>query len=96
MSVYQPLGEIGQVDSRSTLGSILKLLLSIAGGNFPIFVVMFPKKVEQEQVDLLALQETTQWLWLSMLGNLRIHLLSINGSRGYKNGTNERLLTQII
>ena len=40
MSVYLPLG---------TLGSILKLLLVVAGGNFPIFVVMFPKKVEQEQ-----------------------------------------------
>ena len=30
--------------------NILKLLLAIEGGNFPIFVVMFPKKVEQEQV----------------------------------------------
>ena len=38
------------VESRLTLGSILKLLLVVAGGNFPIFVVMFPKKVEQEQV----------------------------------------------
>ena len=50
MSVYWPLGGIGWVESRLTLGSILKLLLAIAGGNFPIFVVMFPKKVEQEQV----------------------------------------------
>ena len=33
-----------------TLGSILKLLLAVAGVNFPIFVVMFPKKMEQEQV----------------------------------------------
>ena len=47
---YLPLGEIGWVESRLTLGSILKLLLVVAGGNFPIFVVMFPKKVEQEQV----------------------------------------------
>ena len=31
-------------------GNILKLLLVVAGGNFPIFVVMFPKKVEEEQV----------------------------------------------
>ena len=47
---YWPLGGIGWVESRLTLGSILKLLLAVAGGNFPIFVVMFPKKVEQEQV----------------------------------------------
>ena len=32
--------------------------------------------------EVLALQETTQWLWLSMLGKLEIHLLSINGPRG--------------
>ena len=37
-------------ESRLTLGNILKLLLAVAGGNFPIFVVMFPKKVEQEKV----------------------------------------------
>ena len=48
MSVYWPLGGIGWVESRLTLGSILKLLLVVAGGNFPI--VMFPKKVEQEKV----------------------------------------------
>ena len=33
-----------------TLGNILKLLLVIAGGNLPIFVVMFPTKVEHKQV----------------------------------------------
>ena len=33
-----------------TLGNILKLLLAVVGGNFPIIVVMFPKKVEQKQV----------------------------------------------
>ena len=50
MSVYWPLSGIGWVESRLTLGSILKLLLDIVGGNFPIFLVMFPKKVEQAQV----------------------------------------------
>ena len=50
MSVYWPLGGIGWVESRLTLRNILKLLLDVAGGNFPVFVVMFPKKVEQEQV----------------------------------------------
>ena len=50
MRIYWPLGGIGQVESRLTLGSILKLFLAIAGGNFPIFVVTFPKKEEQEQV----------------------------------------------
>ena len=50
MSVYWPLGGIGWVESRLTLRSILKLLLDVVGGNFPVFVVMFPKKVEQEQV----------------------------------------------
>ena len=50
MSVYSILGGIGWVESILTLGSILKILLAVAGGNFPIFVVMFPKKVEQEQV----------------------------------------------
>ena len=48
MSVYWPLGGIDRVESILTLGSILKLLLAVAGGNFFIFVVMFPKKVEQE------------------------------------------------
>ena len=50
MSVYWSLGGIGWVESRLTLASILKLLLVVVGGNFPICVVMFPKKVEQEQV----------------------------------------------
>ena len=50
MSAYYPLGGIGWVERRLTLGSILKLFLVVAGGNFPIFVVMFPKKVEQDQV----------------------------------------------
>ena len=50
MSVYWPLGGIGSIESRLTLGSILKLLLVVAGGNFPVFVAMFPKKVEQEKV----------------------------------------------
>ena len=47
---YWPLGGIGWVESRLTLGSILKILLVVAEGNFPIFVAMFPKKLEQEQV----------------------------------------------
>ena len=48
MSVYWSFGGIAGVESGLTLGNILKLLLPVAGGNFPIFVVMFPKKVEQE------------------------------------------------
>ena len=48
MSLYWPLGGIGWVESRLTLGSIFKPLLVVVGGNFPVFVVMFPKKVEQE------------------------------------------------
>ena len=47
---YWPLGGIGSVESKLRLDSILKLLLAVAGGNFPIFMVMFPKKVEQEQL----------------------------------------------
>jgi len=47
---YWSLAGVGWVERRLTLGSILKLLLADAGGNFPIFVVMFPMKVEQEQV----------------------------------------------
>ena len=50
MHVYWTHGGIDWVESRLTLGSILKLLLAFAGGNFLIFEVMFPKKVEQEQV----------------------------------------------
>ena len=47
---YRSLGGVGWVESRLTLGSILKLLVAVVGGKFPSFVVMFPKKVEQEQV----------------------------------------------
>ena len=50
MSVYWSLGGIDCLESILTLGSILKPLLVVAGGNFHIFVVMFPKKVEQEKV----------------------------------------------
>ena len=50
MSVYWSLGGIDWGESRLTLGTILKPLLVVSEGNFPIFVVMFPKKVEQEQV----------------------------------------------
>ena len=32
------------VESRLTSGGILKLLLAVAGGNFPIFVVMIPQE----------------------------------------------------
>ena len=32
------------MESRLTSGSILKLLLIVAGGNFPIFVVMIPQE----------------------------------------------------
>ena len=39
MSVLLHDGE-GWVESKLTCGSILKLLLAVAGGNFPIFVVM--------------------------------------------------------
>ena len=50
MSVYWPLGGIGWVERRLTHDNILKLLLAVAGGNFPFFMVMFPKKVEQDKV----------------------------------------------
>ena len=50
MSVYWPLGGIDLVERKLTLGSILKQLLVFVGGNFTIFLVMFPKKVEQEKV----------------------------------------------
>ena len=43
---YWSLDGEGWFDSILTLGSILKLLLVVAGDNFPIFVVMLPKKVE--------------------------------------------------
>ena len=38
------LGGIGWVESILTLGSILKLLLIVVGGNFPIFVVMITQE----------------------------------------------------
>ena len=44
MSVLLSLGGVGWVESRLTLGGILKLLLAIAGGNFPIFMVMIPQE----------------------------------------------------
>ena len=44
MRVYWPLGGIDWGESRVTLGSIIKPLLAVAGGNFPIFVVMFLRK----------------------------------------------------
>ena len=40
MSVYWSLGGGDWVERILTSGSILKLLLTVAGGNFPIFVVM--------------------------------------------------------
>ena len=44
MSVYWSLGGGDWVESILTSGSILKLLLAVAGGNFPIFVVMIPQE----------------------------------------------------
>ena len=44
MSVYWSLGGGGWVENRLTCGSILKLLLVVAGGNFFIFVVMIPQE----------------------------------------------------
>ena len=44
MSVYWSLGGIAWVESRLTLGSILKLLLAVAGGNFPILWSCSPRK----------------------------------------------------
>ena len=46
MSVYWSLGGGDWVESGLTSGSILKLLLAIVGGNFPIFVVMIPQESE--------------------------------------------------
>ena len=43
MSVYRSLGGGDWVESILTSGSILKLLLDVASGNFPIFVVMIPQ-----------------------------------------------------
>ena len=50
MTVPWALGGIDWGESILTLGSVLKPLLAVAGGNFPIFVVMFPMKVEQKKV----------------------------------------------
>ena len=44
MSVYWSLGGGDWVESRLTCGIILKLLLVVAGGNFPLFVVMIPQE----------------------------------------------------
>ena len=44
MSVYWSLGGGDWVESILTSGGILKLLLAVAGGNFPIFVVMIPQE----------------------------------------------------
>ena len=44
MGVYYSLGGGEWVERRLTSGSILKLLLAIAGGKFPIFVVMIPQE----------------------------------------------------
>ena len=41
------------MERKLTCGSILKPLPTVAGGNLPIFVVLFPKKVESEEVDQL-------------------------------------------
>ena len=44
MSVYWSLTGGDWVESIFTSGSILKLLLAIAGGNFPIFMVIIPQE----------------------------------------------------
>ena len=44
MSVYWSLGGGDWVESILTSGSILNLLLTVASGNFPIFVVMIPQE----------------------------------------------------
>ena len=44
MSVYWSLGGGDWVERKLTCGNILKLLLAVAGGNFPIFVVMIPQE----------------------------------------------------
>ena len=44
MSVYWSLGGGDWVESILTSGNILKLLLAVAGGNFPIFVVMITQE----------------------------------------------------
>ena len=54
MSVYQSLGGEEQVESILTSGNILKLLLVVAGGNFPIFVVMIPQESGTGEGDPLS------------------------------------------
>ena len=44
MSVNWSLGGGDWVESILTSGSILKLLLTVAGGKFPIIVVMIPQE----------------------------------------------------
>ena len=44
MSVYWSPGGGDWVESILTSGSILKLLLTVAGSNFPIFLVMIPQE----------------------------------------------------
>ena len=44
MSVYWSLGGGDWVERILTCGSILKLILDVAGGNFPIFVFMIPQE----------------------------------------------------
>ena len=44
MNVYWSLGGEDWVESRLTCGNILKLLLAVASGNFPIFVVIIPQE----------------------------------------------------
>ena len=41
---YWSLGGGGWVESRLTCGSILKLLLVVAGGNFPTLVAKIPQE----------------------------------------------------
>ena len=44
MSVNWSVGGADSVESILTSGNILKLLLAIVGGNFPIFVVKTPQE----------------------------------------------------
>ena len=44
MSIYWSLGGGDWVENILTCGSILKLLLAVAGDNFPIFVGMIPQE----------------------------------------------------
>ena len=51
---YWSLDGGGWVERRLTLASILKLLLVVAGGNFPIFVVMIPQESGTREGGLLS------------------------------------------